>query len=723
MFTRIVLITIAVISLGWISYMSYDMINSENEYNPTFLFSKLDDQILIVNSSSDLRSLLDHCPTTEENNELINRLNTSIDFKLILSSKRNHVLLTSEGLITSDFLKELFNDDPSLKNTGFNSFKIEGYSGTYHRNNCYIFAEEFKKSTPTYSNFQFDENATASIIHFEKGNYDATDIYIKNGNSIEFKRKIDGTKFGKKVNDAQLFGSILSSRIESYEFFETDYLRATDKIFNKSPMNSWVKTGLVKVILEGKLAVVSDYREGQNPINVMCEALAIEPQNYESATFKATSLLNDFGNNGQLYFYLMDDYVVISNDKSTCEKIVADYKLGNTLIHNESKRDEFYSNLPQKVNYRFVQKNEHQSISVDKNYLLATKLISEGSVKSTNNETEKLTSINVNETISDFFQLDENQQFVVSKNNKLLFFQDGIKKWEKNMNSGKQIGSAQLIDIYGNNKLQLLIATEKKLDLIDANGNNVPGFPIELKDNSCQKSPAFYRWKNQSYVLVPIENGQLIQFSSEGKKLATIKTKITTLDLQPVVWASSNKPFVGLYGESKFEMIQLESKKSFRTFDAPECTHFLSLPNEIILLGSQNGNLFQINQKGEKSEFGRDIQGKILGVNNNNKVQTVLVKQQNKIVLLNSKGESWATIPNDFQDIEYIALNESENGRIVLTIINGLENNVSLYSFNGTNWKTNTYEGSTKAGLTYIKTNRYTLTTVVDKILVHYEEK
>lgn len=723
MFTRIALLIVAVISIGWISYMSYDMISGENEYNPTFLFSDLDEQIFIINQSSDLLNIIDQFQTTKENRELINLIDTSLDFQMTMSLKRNHALFTTPKIITQSYLKLLFNEDPSLKIDGFNSFKIKGYSGKFHRNSFYIYSELFDKSEKEYKSFQIDKNATASLINLEPNTYDVTDIYLKSGNTIEFKRKIDGDKFGGKVSDEQLFGSILSSQIENYEFFETDFIRTTDAIFASGPMNSWVKTGLVKVTIDGKSAVITDYREGQNPINVMCEELGIEPRNYENEIFKSTSLITNLDDSGPVYFYLMDDYVVISNDKSTCEKIVADYKLGNTLTHNVSKRDRIYANLPRKVNYRKVSGIQKEATSIYKNVLLTTKITTGGKTITDKESNSNINAINVNETILDFYQPEENQLFVISKNSKILFFLDGKKSWEKSLSITKQLGSPQMIDVFGNNKNQLLIASEKRIDLIDINGNNVPGFPIDLKGNSCLEKPVFYKWKNQSYILIAIEGGQLLQFNSEGKKTATIKTKISKFELQPIVWASSNKPFVGVYGDSKFEMIQLESKQSLRIFDAPNCTHYLNKPNELFLIGYQNGKLVQYNQRGEETNLTNDYQGEIINVDGNTKLQTIIVKQEKSVILLNSKGEKWATIPIDFDDIGDVKLYDLENGQIALTIINNLENNVYLWKYNGSSWIKKPFEGSLKASLSSYKTNNYTLTTVVDKILVQYEDK
>ena len=53
-------------------------------------------------------------------------------------------------------------------------------------------------------------------------------------------------------------------------------------------------------------------------------------------------------------------------------------------------------------------------------------------------------------------------------------------KWSKQL-EGPIMVKVKQIDVYSNNKWQMLFNTPAKINLIDINGNEVKGFPIELK--------------------------------------------------------------------------------------------------------------------------------------------------------------------------------------------------------------------------------------------------
>src|SRR5690606_15774752 len=115
-----------------------------------------------------------------------------------------------------------------------------------------------------------------------------------------------------------------------------------------------------------------------------------------------------------------------------------------------------------------------------------------------------------------------------------LFFDKAVKKWEKTLD-GPIIGDATIIDIYANEKSQLLVATGKKVYVLDINGNEPGGFPIELDDQTCVQTPLFYRWKGNGFFILPAQNGKLIQHDNQGRELSIIKTQLTSIEQQPIV--------------------------------------------------------------------------------------------------------------------------------------------------------------------------------------------
>lgn len=721
MLSRIVFIFLGITSVLWIGYVSMDLINRGQRYNPTVLFGKADKSVLILNDQSKKADLLAHFQTTISNFEIIENINGENLSSFYVSQVRNHLLLNSKHVLNSGNISQLFFNRDNFKKTSSKTFEINGYKGQFYKNTCYLSKQKFAANSPKYSHLVYDKNSAGSIFQLENSTYSTTDLYVKENGVLLFKSKFNNDIFGNKVNDGALFSSIISSRISSYEFFETDYLRSTDAVFSSSIVNDWVKYGLVKVTLDGETALITDQQEGQYPINVLCDALQKEPENEDNDYFESIPFMKTFKVNKGFYIYQLDDYVVLSEDKTTCEKIVADYKLGNTLSQSPKQKDAIYGGLPKKVNHRFVQGKTKQASSVFKNTLLTSSIGLARPESATTNKEMSKKGVDISEVIADFYAANESHVFVETASRKIIFIENGAKKWDLQI-EGEIIAKGELIDLFANGKQQLLIATEKKIHLLDINGNEVSGFPIDLEEDKCVLAPVFYRWQGSGFFVVPLANGKLMQYDTGGRELNPISTKTKKLNINPVIWVSAGNPYIGLYDGEKFEMINLLNRKLFRQFNASNVSHFAKIPNELILFGTENKQLISYNQKGAKSIYGVIGEGNISSVFQQGNNPTIIVKENNKIQLYNSKGIEWGTIQLPFSDLDAISAHSLRNGNLVISAVDGLENNVHLYSPNGKKWNSKNWEGSKKAVFFDTEGSAFKVITIVDKLIVNYNE-
>ena len=268
----------------------------------------------------------------------------------------------------------------------------------------------------------------------------------------------------------------------------------------------------------------------------------------------------------------------------------------------------------------------------------------------------------------------------------------------------------------------MLITTETEIHLFNTQGNEENGFPIQLNDAKCSQQVSYYRWKGSGYFIVPIEKGRLIQYDTKGRELNVYQTKLRSIELKPVIWVSANQPFLGIFADNKFDMINLNSGKSLRTFDAPHTTHFALLPNEIMLFNMTGNKLISYNQKGSKSVIETSSVGTIHQVFQQSNNPTIVVKSKNSVRLLNAKGIEWSTIRVGFNEVDDIKLHELINGNLIVSVVDGLENNVYLYGTNGQKWKQKSWEGSHKVEFNQTNSKGFSLTTIVDKMIVEYKE-
>ncbi len=105
-------------------------------------------------------------------------------------------------------------------------------------------------------------------------------------------------------------------------------------------------------------------------------------------------------------------------------------------------------------------------------------------------------------------QDESNKLYLISTNGKTL--------WTKQL-SERIVGKIYQIDIYKNNKLQLLFSTKSKIYLLDRNGKNVNKFPVELKaEATTPVSPLDYD-KNRNYrILIGCSDNIVYNYDING---------------------------------------------------------------------------------------------------------------------------------------------------------------------------------------------------------------
>lgn len=101
-------------------------------------------------------------------------------------------------------------------------------------------------------------------------------------------------------------------------------------------------------------------------------------------------------------------------------------------------------------------------------------------------------------------------------NNIYLISSAGQVKWKKQIDDSI-MGDIQQIDVYGNGKYQMLFNTINKIYLLDINGNNVSGFPVNLPSFASNSLSVFDYQKNHNYrILIPTKSGHLYNFDKSG---------------------------------------------------------------------------------------------------------------------------------------------------------------------------------------------------------------
>ena len=221
--------------------------------------------------------------------------------------------------------------------------------------------------------------------------------------------------------------------------------------------------------------------------------------------------------------------------------------------------------------------------------------------------------------------------FVQDLYNSIYLINNGGKVLMNRKIGGRIISKVHQVDYYKNNKLQYFFNTKDKIYLIDRNGNNVEGYPIDLRAPATAGIAVFdYDGSRDYRFFIPCKDKKIYVYNIEGKILpgwtfeeseAYITTEIQHFrikDKDYILCSDKNRIYIlNRKGEDKFtfkKSIQKSINNSFFLVYKDEIPYFTST--------NPNGNIFMINENGDIFEkegiaVGKDHYVTIVNLNKN----------------------------------------------------------------------------------------------------------
>jgi len=369
-----------------------------------------------------------------------------------------------------------------------------------------------------------------------------------------------------------------------------------------------------------------------------------------------TNLLGKaFTNFDSPYYTIINDYVVFGKTESAIKVFISDFKNGKTFEKNENFQA-FNENLSEESNL-FVYLNIARSVHLLKNFVkendipvleekkelfrkfeaIALQVNTKKNNLYYNNiflkynpvykkDTRSLWEAQLDTTISNKPQLVINHL----NNTKEVFIQDDAHKIYLISNTGKVIWTKQLqeaiignvhqIDIYKNNKLQLLFNTKSKLYVLDRNGNNVEQFPVKLPSNATNGvTPLDYENNRKYRLLIGCDNNMVYNYNAQGNLVEGWKYKAEESYANGKIWHTvfSGKDYVIIPLQSgKIKVVERSGKDR------------LQIKNRL----PGNSNIyFKISNSLNKSYLvAIDSNGIINKLYLNDKVEQLMIEEKNK---------------------------------------------------------------------------------------------
>ena len=719
MLKRFLTVVFSILCLAWLSYVALDLIERKTDFDPTTIFGLEDSKLLVINRKAEADPSLIAFSTISKNNELIQAILPFLDEKdqLIISAQRKNILITSRFPWTSKRVKALFERGGiELKTKGIKNFEALGLTVSFHKRRLYI--RQPNLETTTIEGWQhFDNHSSACLIEFSANIALVKDIYFRENNKIEFHSKAAASIKGKQVNDQHLFSSILPRSIRNYHFLEASYARSIDPVFRKSPMAKWVDRGLVSFEYKGQRVLISDFKSGQDPIQLLYDEKKLQSESSDHDFFENISLLSSWeeGKPSDCFVYVVNDFVILAKDESVCVDILTQYKLGTTLSSDQYTSDRIYADLPSTVSERVVNWQAKFTRSVYRGQLLETHILVKPVDQSQESIAEEGTlTIQVDAKINDFVSFDgKGNAAVLTATGELMYFINGKTAWIKNLGS-KSVGKLVYLE-----SLHFLVATcRNSIHVLDKQGNYVLGGTITL-NNVPQTEATAIEWRNRLYFFYPDERGNVVIVNSRRQIQGTIPSGLEKVNGPVEAWISQNKLFAGIYNQQTFKMIDAERRSEYRSVQIPSNSLAISSNEQFGMFVNEANGLSYVDQKGVRLAITPPFSGKLFRSTAGRNQQFMLCSRGDQVHIYDPTGFTLGQIKCSTQTIETLDAFQLD-GRTYVTVIDGIENNVYLYNVNGTSVIPKAIEGSKKAMLN-LKNGQLILTTVVDNYLVQYD--
>jgi len=562
-----------------------------------------------------------------------------------------------------------------------NSISLNGFSFSDDNNWVTLFKNQKSQNIDILTIAPFN---TAFLYHYGLSNperyFEDRKLSLKNTNQFfNFQKYLD--------NQTQKYSIDLEEELLANIGHEVSFI-ITESLTEDFSNNKFVvfQTNNIKKTTTDLLSISSKVNE-----------VAFELIDFNDYIINKIEINNVFNNlfgkpfvNLELHFYtVIDDYVVFGNSESGLKKFITNVINEKTLENNDSFND-FSDNLSSNSNifiYNNVARstNLYKQFSIEK-YLpiyddkidmfrkfeaLSLQVSSEKNGLYYNNIHLKYNPVYKQETASLWeLMLDtsiSSTPYIVLNHKtkaKEIFVQDNANKIYLISNIGKVIWTKQLqepimggihqIDVYKNNKLQLLFNTRSKIYLIDRNGNNVESYPVKLPSKATNEvNPLDYTHNRNYRIIIGCEDNMLYNYDITGAKTKGWKFKPGSSFSTGKTWhfSNSNKDYIVVPLESgEVKVIQRNGKDRLILESKLEVSSnpiYLKVGNTIantyLTTMDSLGNISQLNLNGKTSliinEYNQpEAKFNFFDFNNNNSKDFAIAYENNiKIIDIDKK--------------------------------------------------------------------------------------
>lgn len=343
------------------------------------------------------------------------------------------------------------------------------------------------------------------------------------------------------------------------------------------------------------------------------------------------------------YYIILDDFFVFANSIEQLQIIITNFQNGTTFANTNVFKEAMMSLSDESSLLRFANSSKLKEIissiaNEDVNDLKlndykasAIQFIQDDGFIHINGVIKKHKSRALQNSVSEEFNVTLDADIIMQphfvtnhrsklkeivvqdvNNNLYLISNTGKVLWKKRLN-GNILGKIKQIDLYKNGRLQLAFATQKRIYIIDRNGNDVSPFPIKLNDDITQPLSIFDYDNRKDYRFLVTQNNELLMLDSNGKSVRGFNYRKSNdnIKMQPKHFRIQSKDYI-VFGVGN--QMKILNRQGQNRIVVKESINFSN--NGIYLYKNKftttntSGELIQVNLRGNVSK-------QSLGLDNN----------------------------------------------------------------------------------------------------------
>jgi len=712
---RIFPIIVLIICIAWSVFVSIDILSSESSVDFKNYFNESDQKVLVVHQSSEVDWNSENFQILPSNQTIALSILANLNNKasLYISAKRPFFLIEKkENWNKQSIEKILKNGLYNFEFTGRKTFKFGNFKGQFSKNQILLYIGELEEINSSKSFPIVDFKSSYSLVDFSNSEFDVVDVYQKNSKTILYKKKKVKLKNCKNLEDKMLFSSLIPTNFTNYTFYQSHYLISSDAVFAKSNAEKWIKNGIVFLSNGTAEVAIFDFMEGQNPVQNFNEQFKLPENNESFGVYDAFPIFSRWTDKTLLKYYVFekDGLCLIAADKQYLDEVLTEMSLGKTLSQNVEKSNSIFGSLPSKVVYREVNPSVNKTHSVFGNQLVETLIVAKEQVDAVKQTSAKdYFAMNPGEQILDFVTFNgRGNVLVLTASNKLIAYSNGAKRWEKTFNETPSVFS---LFSFRNNTIALCFSNETQI--MDLNGKLIYRF-----NSSSSVIPSLLTFENKELFFIGDGNSDVSVLNTAGKLLKKLHVNGTVKKI--LSFYKDKKIYSAIVTNESLYITEIAKKGKSKIVAIDSMTQVFATDNNLFIANTINGQLTIQQADGTISTIKIKRDAQLMNIFSENGKPYFLLKTDKKLAAMDVNGyKSWERNLT-LEEISRVQVAVNQNGKIIIGILDTIENRLYLYDSKGNRIDESERHGELKLEISPFGTSAFSITTFLGSYLIQY---